>query len=639
MATVADLPLETFDEALVRRALDTANLNALRLALFQATGDQELADMRVVMEPYWAGAYEVASLAPEHADRVREKALDFLRSASADACPEPGDQALRRMMDLFTGEKVDDYIFNFGKEELGLEEFPRGVEWKNEPSAEVKAAFKVIVIGAGVSGIVTGIQLDRLGIPYEIIERNTAVGGTWWTNDYPDARVDIPSHHYQLSFVKNHPWKHWYATQGELKDYLQGVADQYDIGKKVRFQTEVTEAIWDEPASRWYVTVCDSEGRKERIEANVVISAAGLFNAPNMPNIPGIESFAGEMFHTTQWDHDFDYSGRNVGLIGVGCTGAQLMPRVAQDAGHMTVFQRSPHWVSKMEGYRDTIPGEVQWLFDNIPHYWNWYCFSVFHTMFADDGAMSALDHEWGASGGHINRKNDGLRANITEYVRTQLADRPDLLEKCMPDFPPFARRLIIDNGWFDALKRPNVDLVTEGIERITPEGIVTGDGVEHKLDLIILGAGFKTERYLWPTHYVGRNGLTLEKAWEEDGARAYLGVSLPSFPNMFVIYGPNMQARAGGLFAWLEIWSRYAVSAIAGMLEQGKQTIEVRQDVYERYNAGMDDAQANCIWDFEGLKSYYVNEHGRQAVNNPFPPSQFYSWVRSPDFDDYQLS
>ena len=262
----------------------------------------------------------------------------------------------------------------------------------------------------------------------------------------------------------------------------------------------------------------------------------------------------------------------------------------------------------------------------------------MFHTLFADDGALTALDPDWRKDGGSISRKNDMLRQNITEYVQTELAERPDLLEKCMPDFPPFARRLIIDNGWFDALKRPNVSLVTEGIEKITPEGILTNDGAAHALDLIVLGAGFKAERYLWPTHYIGRGGVTLEQAWEADGARAYLGVSMPQFPNLFVIYGPNMQARAGGLFAWLEIWARYAVGAIVGMLEQGKSVVEVRQDVFDRYNADLDAAQADCIWGHEGLKSYYVNEHGRQAVNNPFPPSEFYSRVREPDLADYDL-
>lgn len=629
---------KALDETWAHQALAMANVNALRLALYQATGDEELAAIPVVKEPYWAGAYQMACVAPDHAGKVRQKALDYLRSERRDACPLPDKTTLRRMVDLFAGEAVNDFIFNLGQEELGFEEFPRGVEWACEPSAEVKAAFKVVVIGAGVSGIVTGIQLDRLGIPYEIIERNPEIGGTWWTNDYPDARVDIPSHHYQLSFVKNHPWKNWFATQEELKDYIQTIAQQYDVTRKVRFGSQVKEAMWDERAARWRLTVENGAGETEVLTANVVISAAGLFNAPNVPDIPGIESFAGEIFHTTEWNHDYDYRGRNVGLIGVGCTGAQLMPRVARDAGHMTVFQRSPHWVSKMDGYRDAIPAEVQWLFDTIPHYWNWYCFSVFHTLFADDGALTALDPEWRKSGGTINRKNDMLRQTIADHVKAELADRPDLLEKCMPDFPPFARRLIIDNGWFDALKRPNVTLVTEGIEKITPAGIVTRDGMEHALDLIVLGAGFRTERYLWPTHYVGRGGTTLEQAWEGDGARAYLGVAMPKFPNLFVIYGPNMQARAGGLFAWLEIWARYAVGAVAGMLEQGKSVLEVRQDVFDRYNADLDVAQHDCIWGHEGLTSYYLNEHGRQAVNNPFPPSQFYSRVREADLGDYTL-
>lgn len=623
-----------FDEAYARRALDMANLNALRIALLQATGDQELAEMKVVTESFWLGTYDVAAIAPEHASAIKDKAIAFLKSNARDKCPLPNDAELRRLMDLFTGGKVNDFIFNYGKEELSFDEFPRGVAWRNEPSAAVKAAFKVIIVGAGVSGIVTAIQLDRLGIPYTIIERNAGVGGTWWTNDYPDARVDIPSHHYQLSFMKNYPWKHWFATQEELKKYIQTIAEQYGILPHIRFNTELTSAKWDQAKKKWVVALEATDGVATMAEANVVISAAGLFNEPNLPDIPGIESFGGKMFHTTQWDHTYDYRGKRVGLIGVGSTGAQLMPRVAQDAAQLTVFQRSPQWVAKMDGYRDQIPEEVQWMFDRIPHYWNWYCYSVFHTMFADDGALSAIDPEWQKAGGLINRRNDNLRKNITGYIATELAHDPELAKKCTPAFAPFAKRLVVDNGWFDALKRPNVSLVTEGIERITANGILTKDGNHHDHDLLVLGAGFKTERYLWPTQYEGQGGLTLEGAWEKDGARAYLGIALPKFPNLFIIYGPNMQARAGGLFAWLEIWSRYAVSAIAQMLEDGKSTIEVRQDIYDAYNASLDEADERCI--YREIKSYYLNKQGRQGVNNPFPPSDFYSWVRTPNFTDY---
>jgi 4-hydroxyacetophenone monooxygenase len=233
---------------------------------------------------------------------------------------------------------------------------------------------------------------------------------------------------------------------------------------------------------------------------------------------------------------------------------------------------------------------------------------------------------------------NDTLRRNIREHIVSQFPDNPEMVKKLTPDWPPFAKRLVVDNGWFEALKRPNVTLVTQGIDRIIPRGILTKDGVEHELDLIVVAGGFKVERYLWPVRYEGRHGVTLEKAWEKDGARAYLGITLPDFPNLFIVYGPNAQARAGGLFAWLEIWARYCVQAIVEMLESGHRSMECRRDVHDAYNAKLDAAEDLCIWAMDGMKSYYVNEKGRQGTNNPLRPSVAYALVREPNLADYVL-
>jgi 4-hydroxyacetophenone monooxygenase len=627
-----------FEEQTARRALKLANLNVLRIALYQATGDVELTRMSAQREPYWAGAYKVLTLAPEHTEAVLEKAIAYLRSGSPSRCPAPTDDQVRHLMEMFTGQGVNDYIYHFGKEELNFEAFPRGAQWSRNIPPAVKAGFRAIIIGAGVSGLVTAIQLDRLGIPYTIIERNSDVGGTWWTNDYPDARVDVPSHHYQLTVTKNYPWKHWFATQPELLEYIRHVANLHDLRGKIRFNTELTEASWDETTKVWRVRLRTSDGQEHAMVGNVLISAAGLFNEPNLPDIPGIESYHGRIFHTTAWDHGFDYKGQRVGIIGVGCTGAQLMPRVAQDAGQVTVFQRSPNWVAKLDGYRDEIPTDVQWLMDNVPHYWNWYVFSVFYTLYSSDGALQEVDRQWRSEGGLVSPVNDTLRRNIREHIVSQFPDNPEMVKKLTPDWPPFAKRLVVDNGWFEALKRPNVTLVTQGIDRITPRGILTKDGVEHELDLIVVAGGFKVERYLWPVRYEGRHGVTLEKAWEKDGARAYLGITLPDFPNLFIVYGPNAQARAGGLFAWLEIWARYCVQAIVEMLESGHRSMECRRDVHDAYNAKLDAAEDLCIWAMDGMKSYYVNEKGRQGTNNPLRPSVAYALVREPNLADYVL-
>lgn len=628
-----------FDEDAARRALAMASTNVLRVALYQATGDEELAQMPVVYVPFWAGAYELPMLAPEYDERVREKALAFLRSGAKSRCGTPDDTTLRRLMDMLVDRPVNDYLFSFGKEEANFTPFPRGVEWTGGKAPENRSDFRVVVIGAGAAGLVAGVHLQRLGIPFTIIERNHDVGGTWLVNDYPDARVDIASHHYQLTLTRNYPWKHWYATQGELLDYLRGVADDFGLRSDIKFNTELTDARWNEETANWDVKLAGPDGTESTLSANIIISAAGLFNAPNMPDIPGIDSYEGRIFHTTQWPQDYDYAGKQVGIIGVGCTGAQLMPAIARKAAHVAVFQRSPHWVSRMDNYRDPVPDDFQWLMDNVPHYWNWHNFNVFYTLFSDDGALQQIDPEWQQSGGLINRKNDLLRENVRANIIAEFPDDPEFAARLMPDWPPFAKRLVVDNGWFDALKRPNVELVTEGIEKITPAGIQTRDGREHKLDMIVVAGGFKAERYLWPVAYTGRNGVTLEDAWSKDGARSYVGVTIPDFPNMFIVYGPNMQARSGGLFAWLELWARYSLDCVVQMIESGHRTIECRREVFETYNAKLDAAQDSCIWGMDGIKSYYVNEHGRQIVNNPLRPSVTYGSIRHANMDDYHLA
>lgn len=639
MTATLDRNDTSFDEAAARRALAMASPNVLRTALYQATGDEELARMPVVYQPFWAGAYEVPVLDPAYDERVREKALAYLRSGARSKCEVPDDTTLHALMEMMVGRPVNDYLFQFGKEEANFTPFPRGVEWPSGGCPEAaRSAAKVIIIGAGAAGLVAAVQLRRLGIPFTVIERNHEVGGTWLTNDYPDARVDIASHHYQLSVTRNYPWKHWFATQGELLDYLRSIADEFDLRKDIQFNTELTDARWNEALGQWEVIIRSADGEDQTLSAQFLISAAGLFNAPNIPDIPGISDFAGRIFHTTQWQHDYDYTDKKVGIIGVGCTGAQLMPAIARKAAHVSVFQRSPHWVSRMDNYRDPIPDDFQWLLDKVPHYWNWHCFNVFYTMFSDDGALQQIDPEWQRNGGLINRQNDLLRENIRQNILAEFPDDPEFAAKLMPDWPPFAKRLVVDNGWFDALKQPNVDLITDGIERITADGIVTKDGTLHELDMIVVAGGFKAERYLWPVAYTGRNGITLEQAWAKDGARSYVGVTMPDFPNMFIIYGPNMQARSGGLFAWLELWTRYSLDCIVQTLANGHRTIECRREVFDAYNARLDAAQDQCIWSMEGARSYYINEQGRQVVNNPLRPSVTYESIRQADLADYHV-
>lgn len=622
------------DEAL-RAILSEADPNVLRLALYQATRDPALAAMRVESMAVRGGAYRAPVLAKEHRAEVVDKALAFLRSGDAGRQDPLDEPDLRAMMALFAGQEVSSIAYEMGRVDLVDEPLPLGAEWTSEPSQAVKQRYHVAIVGAGFGGMATAIQLQRLGIPFTIIERDPEVGGTWWRNHYPEARVDVSSHHYQFSFMRHYPWKNWYATAGELLDYARAVADKYDLRPHIRFSTELTDAVWDEAGARWQLTMRKVDGTTEQSSATMLISAAGLFNEARTPDIPGIESFAGDVLRSADWDHSVALAGKRIAQIGVGSSGAQMMPHLAREAAELTVFQRSPQWVMPVDRYRDPISDNVQWLIANFPHYWAWLSFAAFYgNLGTDPYGLHDYDRAWQQAGGLVSERNDALRAFCKAYIASKLGDNPELVKKVTPDFPPYGKRPVIDNGWFDALNRPNVHLVTDPIERITEHAVVTAGGVEHPADVLVLCAGFNVQRYLWPTRYVGRGGKSLEEAWGKDGARAYLGVTVPDFPNLFILYGPNAQIRLGGLIKWLEAWARYSVSLIARVIERGDGAVAVRPEVCDRYNAELDAATEGLVWG--ETPSYFHNEQGRQGVNAPWSPDAYWAMIREAEPDDF---
>ncbi|WP_052730410.1 flavin-containing monooxygenase [Sphingomonas sp. SRS2] len=621
-------------------AIDGADVNVLRLALLQITGDAALAGMKVVKTPARGGVLEADTLAVEHHAEVRRAALDYIRKSrisSAETPPPPSREKAYELMKTFSAGDISPEELRFGYEELAFEDFPRQVNWQGKPPADVIADFEVLIIGAGISGVALGVTLNQLGIPYTILERHEGLGGTWWINDYPDCRVDITSYSYQFKFEKKYPWSEYYSSRDETLKYVQHVADKHDIASHVNFGSEVVSATWVEAEAKWHVATKDAHGVERIWVANVLISAAGLFATPKLPEIAGIETFEGAIFHTTQWDHDFDYRGKKVGLIGNGSTGSQLMPGIAQAASELTIFQRTAQWVMPAENYRDALPADVSWLIENIPFYWNWLCYSTFSTTCRLQ-ELQEYDRAWQANGGTISQRNDKLRANLLKYIESKVGDAPELHNKLLPRFAPLGRRSVVDNGWYEALRRENVTLSTENITRITPKGIETSDGKHHDLDMLILAAGFHASRYLWPIKYVGRDGVTLEEVWAKDGPRSYLGMTLPGFPNFFIMYGPNGQPRAGGFFSWAEIWTRYILALITKMIESRSSSVEVRREVFDDYNREMDEEMKNLIWENEAKGSYFLNEFGRMAINLPWRAEKYHAMVESPDLADFEL-
>jgi 4-hydroxyacetophenone monooxygenase len=623
----------------VEAAVAQANPSVLRMALYQLTRDPELADMQVNQEPKRGGAFHSPIVDERHAETIRRKAVEFLVSGDAERERElPSDDDLRSMMQMMTAVVPDEIAFRHGREELAFDEFPREAVWHGEKPA-IPEGFSVAIIGAGPSGIAAAVQFERLGIPYDVYERESAAGGTWQVNSYPDARVDTSSFLYQFKFIKNYPWSEYFAAADEVKKYVQHAADAFGVTEHIQFSSSLEGATYDDDTASWTLTLRSPNGTERQATASVIVSAAGQFSTPRLPDIPGVEDFQGDFFHTTAWDSSFDPSGKVVAVIGNGSTGVQLTPWLAERAEKLFVLQRTPQWISPMEGYRDRITPEIRWLFDNVPYYWNWYCF---HTQVTTNGMQLAqeYDRDWQAGGGLISERNDGLRAALTAYIGEKLADRPDLIEKVTPDYAPLARRLVVDSGWYDALLRPDVDLVAEGIDHIEAGAIVTKDGRRLEVDAIVFASGFDVSKYLYPTDYTGSDGANLQDLWSKDGPRAYLGMTLPGFPNLFVFYGPNAQPRSGAFVTWSEIWSRYAAEGVVHLLENGARSFELRREVFDDYQSEVDAAHDNLIWQGEAPadKNYYVKD-GRQIVHWPFRNEQYYDRVSSFDPDAFTIS
>lgn len=627
---------EHVDEAFIRQAVAEANIGCLRVALYHATKDPKLAAVEPIEWPIRGGALMAFSVPREEHAYIQEKAIEYLLSET-DAPPPPTKEEAAGLMKMLTGKTQSKVAVDYGWEELAYDDIPRDAAWsEKKPPQSVIDGFDVLIVGSGFSAFAAAIQLDRLGIKWKIVERHSDLGGTWHVNNYPEARVDVSTFLYQYKFEKNYPWESYYAPRDELQAYANFIVDKYNLRDRMQFNTTLEAATWDNEKNHWAITLRRKDGSVDHIQKRAIISASGLFNTPKWPDIPGIHDFKGRIFHTTAWDHDFDYSGLRVGQIGTGSTGLQLARGVAEKAGQLTIFQRTASWVTPVRGYRSKLSLHVRWLLDNMPGYNNWFVFLNYYAELQMQD-LQDLDPKWIAKGGRVNEKNallaEALKANIRKKV-----DDDALYEKLVPSVVPMSRRLVIDNDWFETVTRDNVSLNTEGITRITETGIETKSGEHHDFDLIVLSAGFDTTRYLLPADYVGMDGVTLGDLWDKDGARAFKGITLPGFPNFFMMYGPNGQARIGSFHSWAENFSRYIGGLMVHTLEEGGEAIVVKRSSYDEYNSDMDEAMKGLLWETETGNSYYLNNHGRSGVNMPWTVHDYYAMIQEPDVQNYEV-
>ena len=622
-------------------AFEDAHIPTLVVALTQLTGDASwLEGERPVYIPFARDPQ--GDLTPAFQAKVRAAAKTALAEYRQGMPLSPPSHAtVRRMMDYLAGQEIPEHYVPFLMEELALE----GVDakrphWETPKLKAAAARLKVLIIGAGMSGLLTAIRLKQAGIDFEIIEKNADVGGTWLENTYPGARVDTPNHLYSYSFEPNHDWPYRYSTGDVLLAYFQRTADKHGLRPHIRFETTVTDCRFDEGDGLWRIHVKGKDGVAEEIVSNAVVTAVGQLNLPRMPEIEGMDRFKGVSFHSARWPADFDPKGKTVAVIGTGASAFQFVPKIAPEAEKLEVFQRTPPWLAPTTDYHEAVGEGKKALIEHFPFYDKWYRFYLFWSM--TDGVYEAVkaDEGWNGPDTAVGEANAFLREMLVSQIAPQAEGRDDLLAKVVPQYPFGGKRALRDNGvWIEALKRDNVDLVTTPIARITEDGVETQDGALHKADAIIYGTGFHASKFLKDVKVYGKRGVELHEQWDGD-ARAYLGITAPNFPNFFTLYGPNTNIVVNGsIIFFSECSVRYILGALELLAETGARTLEVKSDVHDAFNVKVDAMNAKMAWGAPQVSSWYKNDKGRVSQNWPFPLVDYWKATLKPDPADFTLS
>lgn len=625
---------QPIDEAQLRRAVQAANLPALLMVLFQLTGD------RVWLEEPFRPARtkgmadnDTGGFPSEIQERIRAAAVtavgDWADGAPASV-PTPRGDLLMEMMSTCMGEPIPAEYEPMMAEEMGFDTPP------DPRPVPADADFSAVIIGAGVSGMTAALALRKAGIRHVILEKNDEVGGTWLENRYPGCGVDTPSYLYSFSFFPRR-WSTHFGKRAELEGYMQDLARHFDLLPSIRFGTEVVSAVYDEAAQRWRVTTVDRDGNRDELVANAVITAVGQLNRPKLPDLPGMDLFRGPLFHSARWPEDLDITGKDVVVIGTGASAMQIVPAVADQVGRLTVVQRSPQWVAPNENYFRQVGEDVHWLIEHVPYYHSWIRFRL--AWLNNDKVHASLqrDPDWPHQDRALNAINDGHRAYFTRYITEQLAGREDLIEKALPTYPPFGKRMLLDNGWYAALKKPNVELVTDGVVEVTETGVRTSSGRDIPADVVVFATGFEAQRLLHPLDIRGRDGRSVRDVWGDDDASAYLGITTPGFPNLFMMYGPNTNLGHGGSYIHIaECQVRYITDLLSTMVEQRIGAVECRDDVCKEYNHRVDEAHERMIWSHRGMDTWYRNAQGRVVTNSPWRVVDYWRMTHEANLDDF---
>jgi cation diffusion facilitator CzcD-associated flavoprotein CzcO len=478
----------------------------------------------------------------------------------------------------------------------------------------------IAIIGAGVSGLCTAIQLRKAGISsFTILEKSHAVGGTWNDNTYPGASCDVPSHLYSFSFEPNPDWSRAFSPQPEIQRYLHACAEKYGIPSHIRFGTEVASATFDESRGQWRIRLTNGE----EVVADAIVSGMGQLNRPHFPEIPGLADFEGQSFHSARWNHDCDVAGKDVAVVGNGASAIQFIPEIAKTAAKVSIYQRSANWIIPRNdrqfsrGQREFFrrhPAAVRAL--------RWFIWFMLETRF-----FAFIRESW------FSKRMTKI---ATDYLHEVIQD-PSLRAKLTPDYAIGCKRILISDDYYQALVRPNVEVVTDGIARIERDGLVTADGTKRRADVIVFATGFETTTFLAPLAIEGRRGAKLDFVWR-DGAEGHLGICVPGFPNFFMLYGPNTNLGHNSIIFMIECQVNYVVRCLEELARRDARFMDVRSDVTERFNAELQRKLAKTAW-VADCASWYKNEAGKVVNNWSGFTTDYWFRTRRPRASDFEFA
>jgi cation diffusion facilitator CzcD-associated flavoprotein CzcO len=490
----------------------------------------------------------------------------------------------------------------------------------SEPIPGLPREVDHLIIGAGFAGLCAAIKLQEAGeTDFVVIERGSDVGGTWRDNTYPGAECDVPSQLYSYSFAPNPNWSRSFSPQPEIQAYIKRVADESGTLDRFVFDTAAQDATWDEERQRWMV-----ETSNGRYAARTVISGAGGLSEPKLPDIEGIETFQGEVFHSARWNHDVDLTGKRVAIIGTGASSIQIVPAIQEQVAHLDVYQRTAPYVMPRNDRPYT--GIEKLAFKRIPGVQSLYRNAIYwgRELYVPGFALQPK-LMWPA-------KKLALK-NIEKGIKD-----PELREKVTPTFEIGCKRILISNTYYPALDADNVDVVTDGIAKVTGDAIVTKDGVERPIDVLIVATGFFTTELPITQHIKGRSGQTLAEKWRETGMAAYKGTTVADFPNLFFIVGPNTGLGHSSMVFMIESQVAYIVDAVRTMRAHEYGTVQVKDEAVATYNADIQRRMKRTVWTTGGCASWYLDSHGNNTTLWPRTTFAFRGETAKFDVDAYRV-